>query len=265
MIVTKEQIESGKHVPKLRILCNGGFGTGKTYFSMTFPKWAYAQIEPNGFTTAVANKELLDNMVYYDKFVPSKVNVKECFMNLSNFVAQARKDAESGKIETFILDNLTHLSENRWIYIDTYEQAVSKKSGNVDTLSMYGNLGRWLYRFVVTELLSLPCHVVVNCHIQEEEEEQVGRDGTSKRVKTGNVITNTLGGFRKDAAGLFNASVFLDCKKTGPDQYKYSARCRPGGGMMAKNNLGLPELVDNISYKTLIESIGVNKTKEVRK
>lgn len=258
MPVTKEQLESGKHVPKLRILCNGGFGAGKTYFAMTFPKWKYAMIEPNGITTALSNPHLLKNMVDYEELVPSKLDVKECFMRLHNYVAECRKQAEEGLVETFILDNLTHLSENRWIYIDTYEKAVAK-SGNVDTLSMYGNLGRWLYRFVVTELLSLPCHVVVNVHQMEEEEEQIV-NGQAKRVKTGQIITNTLGGFRKDAAGLFNANLFLECSKTGPDKYMFKARCRPGGGKEAKNNLGLPEFVEDISYEKLMSSIGVKKT-----
>lgn len=258
MPVTKEQIEKGEHVPKLRILCNGGFGAGKTYFAMTFPRWKYAMIEPNGITTAMSNPKLLENMVDYEELVPSKLDVKECFMRLHNYVAETRKQVLEGKVDTFILDNLTHLSENRWIYIDTYEKAVGK-SGNVDTLSMYGNLGRWLYRFVVTELLSLPCHVVVNVHQMEEEAEEIQSNGQSKRVKTGNVITNTLGGFRKDAAGLFNANLFLEVNKTGPDKYQFRARCRPGGGKEAKNNLGLPEFVEDISYEHLIKSIGLIK------
>ena len=259
MPITKEQILSGKHTPKLRILNNGGFGAGKTYFSMTFPKWKYAMIEPNGITTAISNPHLLKNMVDYEELVPSKLDIKECFVKLQNYVIETRKQVLEGVVETFILDNLTHLSENRWIYIDTYERAVSGKSGKTDTLSMYGNLGRWLYRFVVTELLSLPCHVVVNVHEMEEEEEQVQSNGQSKRVKTGKVITNTLGGFRKDAAGLFNANLFLECAKTGPDKYVYRARCRPGGGKAAKNNLGLPEFVDDISYDKLMDSIGLYK------
>jgi len=250
-------------MPKFKILANGGFGVGKTYFAMTFPKWAYAMIEPNGILTAMSNQQLLGNMVHYDEFVPSKLEIKQCFESLSNYLARVRKEAEEGKIETFILDNLSHLSENRWLYIEQYEPAISK-TGKKDTLSQYGNLGRWLYKFILTEVISLPCHVVVNVHIMEEEEEQEMANGQTKRVKTGNIITNTLGGFRKDAAGLFNANLFLETKKVGPDKYSYTARCKPGGGKEAKNNIGLPEIVENISYTTLCNAIGLNKKTEVK-
>lgn len=262
MVTTKEELQSGKKIPKFKILCNGGFGVGKTYFAMTFPKWAYAMVEPNGILTAMSNPPLLENMVHYEEFVPSKLEIKQCFDNLSNYLARVRKEAIEGKIETFILDNLSHLSENRWLYIEQYEPAISK-TGKKDTLSQYGNLGRWLYKFILTEVISLPCHVVVNVHIMEEEEEQEMANGQTKRVKTGNIITNTLGGFRKDAAGLFNASIFLECQKKGPDSYIYKARCKPGGGKEAKNNVGLPEIVENISYDTLCKSIGIKE--EVKK
>lgn len=258
MAVTREELVTGAKKPKFKILCNGGFGTGKTYFSMTFLKWAYAMIEPNGIMTAMSNPHLLENMVSYEEFVPAKLDLKLCFENLSNYIAKVRKEAEEGKIETFILDNLSHLSENRWLYIEQFEPAISK-TGKKDTLSQYGNLGRWLYKFILTEVLSLPCHVVVNVHTQEEMEEQQTAQGDTKRVKTGNIITNTLGGFRDDAAGLFNANIFLEVKNLPEAKYQFRAICRPTTKYQnAKNNIGLPQLVENISYKTLCDSINLN-------
>ena len=55
--------------------------------------------------------------------------------------------------------------------------------------------------------------------------------------------------------GLFNAYLFLELKREGTDKYHYLARCRPSSGKLAKNNLGLPELVENISYDTLVKSL----------
>lgn len=258
MSISKEELVTGIKKPKFKILCNGGFGSGKTYFSMTFPKWAYAMIEPNGIMTAMSNPALLENMVSYEEFVPAKLDLKLCFENLSNYIAKVRKEVEEGKIETFILDNLSHLSENRWLYIEQYEPSLSK-SGKIDKLAQYGNLGRYLYKFILCEVVSLPCHVVVNCHTQEEQIEEENERGESKMKKTGNVITNTLGGFRNDAAGLFNANIFLEVKNLPNSQYKYQAYCKqvtkyPG----AKNNIGLPQLVENISYKTLCDAINLN-------
>ena len=252
MPITKEQLVSDKSKVKLKVLANGGFGTGKTYFSMTFPKWAYAQIEPNGITTALSNKHLLDNMVVADQFVLSQdEDVKVTFDRLEKFCRECREKAKKGEIETFILDNLTHLSINRWAFIEKYQKTVSPKTGNVDTQSMFGELSRWLYRFILTEVVSLPCHVVVNCHEQDEEVE----DENGKLSKTGRVISQTLGGFRNTAASLFNASIFLETKKVGTDKYEYKAFCKPSSGRASKNNVGLPEVVANIAYQTIMDSL----------
>lgn len=258
MPITKQELLTGEKKPKFKILCNGGFGSGKSYFAMTFPKWSYAMIEPNGIMTAVSNPHLMENMVHYEEFVPAKLDLKLCFDNLSNYIVRVRKEIAEGKIETFILDNLSHLSENRWLYIEQYEPAISK-SGKIDKLAQYGNLGRWLYKFILCEVISLPCHVVVNVHTMDEEIVEENDRGEEKRKKTGAIITNTLGGFRHDAAGLFNATIFLECVLKPQGLYQYRAICKPTAKYPAKNNIGLPQIVEDISYQKLVEAIGLNK------
>lgn len=254
-MITKEQLQKDKEKVKLKILLNGGFGTGKTYAAMTFPKWAYAQIEPNGLLTAKSNPHLMENMVCADQFILSKdEDVGETFKRLSAFCMSVREMIKKGEVETFILDNLSHLSTNRWAFVEKYEKAVSAKTGKEDTQSMYGTLGKWLYKFILTEVVALPCHVVVNCHEMDEEVD----DGTGKLQKTGRVISQTLGGFRNQAAGLFNATLFLECKQQ-KGVYTYQARCMPSSGKAAKNNIGLPELVENISFKTIMENLYRNE------
>jgi len=250
MSISKEDLLKDPGQVKIKMLVNGGFGVGKTYFAQTFPKWAYAMIEPHGIMTAKTNKHLLNNMVYYDIFTPREdEDIAMTFTRLDNWCAQARKDATEGKIETVIIDNLSHLSQNRWLWIEKYDKQLTK-TGAQDTRGMFGGLSRWLYNFTVMKLLTIPCHVVVTCHEMEETEE----DGTGKSTKTGQIITRTLGGFRDDAAGLFNASIYLKCFKSG-STYKYQARCLPGEGRNAKNNLGLPEIVEDISYSKIMECI----------
>ena len=101
------------------------------------------------------------------------------------------------------------------------------------------------------DLVSLPCHVVLTCHIADEKKTD---PLTKQQYETGKTISDTLGNFRKEVAGLFNASIYLKVRKDSAG-YHYLARCLPGEQMDAKNNLGLPELVENISYQTLVQAL----------
>lgn len=250
MSTTLEELKAHPESVWLKAMLNGGFGVGKTYTSMTFPKWAYAMLEPNGIRTAMTHPLLLQNMVYYESFILSNdEDVKVTFERLSKYLLQVKADAKAGRVQTLILDNITYLLENRWIYINKYEKQFTK-SGEDDVRSMYGTLGRWIYRFILMDVLTMPCHVVVTCHEVEEEEE----DPKGKMFKTGRVISNTLGSFRDKAAGLFNAYLFLECKPSGTD-YRYSAICRQIGGKNAKNNLGLPGRIEDISYLKITECL----------
>lgn len=250
-IITKEQLMQNSHPLHFKLLLNGGFGTGKTYTALTFPQVAYAMVEPHGIMTARQNPKLLEHIVYYEEFVPSDTeDIKLTFQRFDAFLKKAREDAEKGVIKTVVVDNLTHLLENRWLYIEKYEKTYGK-SGEVDTRSMYGTLGRWAYRMTVLQLLSIGAHIVLTCH--EAEEEEVDPQG--KSFKTGQIISNTLGSFRDKVGGLFNASLFLELKREGVDKYRYLVRCRPSGGKPAKNNLNLPEVVEDVNYDKLVAAL----------
>ena len=254
MLITKEQLLTGKHEITFRFLVNGSFGCGKTYFAMTFPKFAYAQIEPSGLETLISNPALQENMVYYESFIPSRDEpIANTFQRLENYIKKVREDAKGGTIKTLIVDNLTHLAENKFIEITEFEKLITKK---IDIRGLYGHLRGWLYQFVVLDCLSLPCHLVIPVH-QTDEEISETNPQTGKEVsrKTGKIISNVLGSFREGAAGLFNASLFLEIQSLGGGKYKRTARCMPGMGKDAKNNVGLPEIVENISYQTIVESI----------
>lgn len=254
-MVTKEEILNGQAKQTVKILANGGTGTGKTYFSFTFPKVAYAGTEPNGLDTARANAQLLNNLVYADEFIPSPTeDIKDTFARMDAFLTQAHSDAKAGKIETLVLDNISYLSENRWIYINRYEK-LSSANGNLDTRGMYGTLSRWLYQFTLTRLLSFPGNVVTTCHEQIEGEEAMDR----KVDKTTPVVPNILGGFREKVAGMFSASIYLEKSRVAANQYKYSARCQKGNQRDAKNRYGLPETVENVSYQAIMSAINNGK------
>ena len=256
-MITREELLKNPGQVKIKALINGPFGVGKTYTAMTFPKFAYAMVEPNGLATAMSNPHLMANLVYYEDFVARKdESLKDTFTRISQFCDKVREDMKAGKVESCILDNLTHYAENRWMYMDAHEKSLyMTANGAVNSLQMYGGLGRFLYKTILTEFVSLPGHVAVPVHEFEEEENQQTPQG-EKRVKTGRIISNVLGGFRKDAAGLFNVSMFLERKAVGPGKYTFRARCIEGGGKPAKNNLNLPEFVENVSFQTLVEALG---------
>lgn len=238
----------------IKALINGSFGTGKTFFSMTFPKYCYCQIEPHGLQTAITTKKLFNNMVYYDDFTPSSdEDIGKYFERLDKFIINVREEVKKGNVRSFIFDNLTHFTQARWMYVEKYEK-VKTKSGSIDTRAMYGNLTRFVFKFMLTKVITLPCHVLIPVHTMDEQEEDAA---TGKVQKTGQVITNTLGGFRNDAAGMVNANLFLDIKRKG-EQHIYRAQCLPDGRRNAKNNLGLPMYVENICYETIMNSIERN-------
>jgi hypothetical protein len=117
---------------------------------------------------------------------------------------------------------------------------------------MYGILSRWLYNFTLTKLLSFKGNVIVSCHEQYEGDEAMDR----KVDKTMTIAPNILGGFRDKVAGMFSASIYLEKKRLAQDKYSYTARCQRGNQREAKNRYNLPEIVENVSYKSMVDSIG---------
>ena len=252
MVTTKEQILKGESKQTLKILSNGGAGVGKTYLGFTFPKIAYICTEPNGLDTARANPSLIENLVWADEFLPSiSEDIKVTFDRLEKAISQAYEDQSKGVIDTLFLDNFTFLAENRWIYINRYE-LLRTSSGVTDTRGMYGIISRWLYNFTLTRLLSFKGNVIVSCHIQNEGDEAM----ENKVDKSITIAPSIIGGFRDKVAGMFSASIYLDKKRLGDNNYKYIARCQKGANVDAKNRYNLPEIVENVSYKSIIDSIG---------
>lgn len=255
----------------LKILANGQTGTGKTFFAMTCPKYAYVGIEPGGFDTALSNPQLMENCVMHEEFMPSPVeNMKQVFERMDKFIKTAYERAMKGEVETLIVDNLSYLSENRWMYINQFEPQKTQ-TGALDIRSMYGELGRWMYKFTLTSLLSFPGNSIATSHEMKEDEEEM----TRKVDPTVPIMPNILGGFRGKVAGMFSAAIYLDKSKVRlpddakakaemlvkyPGGYKYSARCQKGGQRDAKNRYNLPEIIENVSYQAIVEAIAAGGT-----
>ncbi|UOF78244.1 AAA domain [Caudoviricetes sp.] len=246
----------------LKTLVNGYSGSGKSYFALSHPKVAWLITEPGTDVLLDLHPELKKNVVWKEEFIPSKTeDIKAVFERLDAATTRAQKEAAEGVIETLVLDNITFLSENRWLWINKYDKQIAK-NGEVDTRGMYGSLGRWLYQFTLLDIISFKGNVVITCH--EMEEESLNEKGVA--TATGNVIPNIIGGFREKVEGMLSASIYLDKRRVGPDKYEYWARCQKGAGRNAKNRFGLPEILQNISYQTIMESIqkNSNKTSQIK-
>jgi hypothetical protein len=242
-------------VGPIKALASGPSGSGKSTFALSFPKVAYAGTEPGGSDVIYAMPELAQNLVEKGEFVPSAFeDIRDTFKRLQEFLQNAHQLYLDGKIETLVLDNLSYLSEMRWMYIDKYEKTFGR-NGDVDTRSMYGTLGRWQFKFTLEYLLSFPGNVVVTCHEMMEGDEAL----KGKADKSSPIVPNVLGGFREKVEGMFSLNGYLECKPLGQGKYRYSCRCKKGAQKNAKNRYGLPEIVEDISYTKIIEEIMKNR------
>lgn len=239
--------------------------SGKTHFALTFPKTYWITNEPGNTVLLDSNPELAKNVVATHEAIPSPlVDIKDCvsmrsynkankpemMSTLDKHIFSAHKGHNEGKVETLVFDNISFYSENYWLYLNQYK-IQRGKNGEIDARSMYGDLGRHMYEFTLFYLLSFPGNVVATCHEQVESE-----DGMQKKVdKTTPIVSNILGGFRDKVGGMFGASIFLKKKRKGENQYEYSARCQKGEMREAKNRLGLPETVQNISYQSIVNNL----------
>lgn len=234
----------------IKALVVGPPGSGKTYYAGTYPKSYWISTEPGGSETIEMNPQLQKNIVKQGYFIPSPIkDVKQVFKEIHDACAEAHSMAAKGEIDTFVLDNITYLSENRWMYINQFEQELTK-SGEVDNRSMYGTLGRWLYEFTLINLCSFPGNVVVTAHIKQESDEAM-----KKKVGTDDIVADILGGFRNQAPGMFSLVMFLDKIRVGDNRYKYMARVDIGNNKLAKNRYNLPETIENVSYQTVLSAI----------
>ena len=248
-------------LPKsFKILVSGGPGTGKSWFGCSFPKVAYIGTEPGGLDSILQNPEPLamerqKNIVLSETFLPSITeDIKVTFDRMEKAILYAHQQAKEGKVETLFLDNITFLSLNRWLYMDRYERKVSN-SGEVDTRGMYGGLALWMYKFILLSIVSFPGHTIISAHEQLESEE----DRANSLYANLPITADLLGSMKYRISGLVSASIFLTRKLVAPSKWKFYARCIEGEGKRAKNRYGLGEVLEDISFQRIADSLSNTK------
>lgn len=231
----------------------GGPGSGKTHLAATFPKVVFAMTEPAGEDTFKYNKDLAANIIGWETFVPScSKDIKDMYREggeLDKFIDEVKKMALDKQIESFCIDNFTYLSDNSWLYIKEFEQHLyMSNKGNFDTLKAYGGLKDRLFLFTLQKLLTLPCNVITNVHIQVESDDAMEK----KLDKDETVVPQITGGFREKIKGMYSYVFYLDKKlDSTTKKYKYFARTNMGNGRNAKSRLDLPPVIENVSYQTI--------------
>jgi len=262
--------------PVFTILANGHFGVGKTHFGLTFPDvYALCFLDRGiDLLRRKGNDKLRQNLKYFEYVNPgSDQELRQLFNpvsgQLKKYLDDVRSKAEKGEVRSLLFDGFTYFVDLRWRLINLDEVEKSSRTGNVDTQSMYRNLGIYLQTFVARDLLPLSTrynlNLITTCHLKRENEMTV--EGSSQRSgkvdKMSDIAPMIEGGFRQKVDGLFRASIYLD-KKVSGSNVKYVAYCDKTNAMRtvinAKNSYGLPPVVEDISYDTLMKSVDITTT-----
>lgn len=235
---------------RIRVLVRGIPGTGKTHLAATFPKFYAIITTPGEEDTWMTRPLLKANCVQHVYVAPeSEEDTKRVFDDLEKAIQEAKSLAKEGKVDTLLIDNFTHLMENRWLYINKYEKQIAS-NGSVDTRGMYGQLGRWAHSFVTFKLITFPGNLVVTVHEQVEEDSKLEKlpDRSSP------VVPGVLGGFRDHISSFFSLDVSLE-KREQQGKYVYLARTNKGNQRAAKSRYNLPPIIENISYDTIMKAL----------
>ncbi len=246
---TVSELEKSKNKQYIVSMHVGESGSGKTHCASTYPKCYFIITEPNSHQTWMNNGNK-GNIVAYEYFIPETKTFKDMFIRIDKELDTAKAMFVEGKVDTLVIDNLTYLVHNRWLWMNKF-MPIKTRTGEVDTRGMYGQLRTWCYEFMLTQILSFPGNIVCNLHIMQE-----GDEALEKKVDKTLVYTcNLLGGFRNDIDGLFSNVFFLSKKRGKEGGYKYYCRTNKGEGKLGKNRFNLPEILENVSYDVIQQAI----------
>jgi hypothetical protein len=237
---------------KLKLLNIGDLGSGKTTLALTFPKCFVLNFDPDGLSTIITNPRLKTNLIGWEDFIPeNSEDTKRIFDLLNKTILDTKEMFKKGEIETLVLDTVSNLSEIRWIYINQFQKEFSSKSGEEDTRSMYGKLGRWMFEFFLTKIVSFPGNVVVNCHEMLESEEALKRKPSDSMT----IVPNILGGFRDNIGRMFSFVFYSSSIKGTDKKLHFYIRTQKGNQRHARSRYLLPEIIEDITYEKIINEI----------
>ena len=170
-------VESTKYE---KVLVCGNSGTGKTVFSIGFPKPLYCFDFDNKITSAAnfyRGESWLQDVDYdtYQKQSHADDPSERMDKKLSDLLTLFSKGERP--FETIVLDSLTTMSENVMNYLIKKNPGIKRMTINkaqVPGLQDYGVFKTYM-RELITKVLAFPCNVVFTAHLETKRDDTSGR------------------------------------------------------------------------------------------
>lgn len=259
--------------PKTSLLLCANFGEGKTSVAITFPKFFYIGFRQGGLEVIrqPKNAKYQANLVQYEELVPEtdqelvevhqpeKGSAQGQIKNkLAKLVAEATQMADKGEVETLILDDSTDWVETKQKYVWKFREKKSDKTGNTDTQAMYGDLKNLVSDDLDRIIMPFRKHgnLVMCVHLVRESD--VTMQNAAVVDKSTNLNPDIVGSFRREIHRKFENVLFMESTvKQGERKFVGYTQKQAAMGtiILAKNVLGLPPIINDISYETLMANI----------
>ena len=266
-----------KSKPKTSLMLCANFGEGKTTVAISFPKFFYIGFRQGGLEVLrqPKNEKYWNNLVRYEELVPETdedlVDIHQpekgskdgqIKNRLARLVKEATEMTKKGEVETLILDDSTDWVETKQKYVWKFREKKSDKTGNIDTMSMYGDLKNLVSDDLDRIIMPYRKHgnLVFITHLVRETDQTMQ---TAAIVdKTTNLNPDIVGAFRREIHRKFENVIFMESVvRQGERKFVGYTQKQAAMGtiILAKNVLGLPPVIDNLTYETLMAN--VNKVK----
>ena len=217
-----------------KAFCIGDFGTGKSVFASSFPTPGYVFDFDNGIETFIGKD------FEYDQFQLSPTG----WVAFEKKYIEIKKRAEAGEFKTVILDSTTTMTDvamERALQLDPKRTTTGGPMWNV-----HYQMVRNLMEPKLRGIFNLPCHIVMNGHLEIIMDQETGAIIGAEPLLTGRL--------RKSVPGYFS-EVYYFFTKMKEGKVQYVLRTVPRGYYKARSRISgearvLPDEVAN-SYHAI--------------